>query len=88
MLLFSAENALTGEIPTVIGDMKSLNVVDLRKPLNDKLSCVLPYDKIKLTNLENCFICMVADGNLFSGTIPPEIGKLHQLRILNLCKFE
>ena len=38
MLSFSAENALTGEIPTVIGDMRSLNVVDLRKSLNDKLS--------------------------------------------------
>lgn len=70
-------NNLSGEIPTSIGNMLGLHVLDLSR---NNLDGVIPG------NLHNLTYLMALDlkTNSLSGTIPPSIGSLQRLQSLHL----
>ena len=70
-----SDNNLTGEIPSEIGDLTSLETLEL----GGNLTGAIPAEIGKLTRLEELSL-----GNNFTGAIPAEIGNLTNLRWLSL----
>ena len=68
-------NNLTGTLPAEIGDLTSLEFLDL---VNNALSGAIPAEIWNLTNLED----LVLNANALSGAIPAEIRNLTSLRRL------
>ncbi|OMP06180.1 hypothetical protein CCACVL1_01688 [Corchorus capsularis] len=77
IFLSFSSNQLTGEIPDSIGDMLSLQVIDLSK---NKLVGNIP------SSIGNCSFLKVLDlgNNNLSGVIPDSLGQLLQLKSLHL----
>ena len=75
-------NSLSGSIPSELGNLKRLEVLDL--PYNEAgamgLSGPIPPELGNLTQL----IVLNFNDNLLSGPIPPELGNLEQLLRLYL----
>jgi len=69
---------LTGPIPSEIGNLNHLKIIDLS--YNYNLNGTIPPELGKLSNLEYLNI----RANSFSGTIPPELGNLSNLKYLEL----
>ncbi len=65
-------NGLRGTIPTELGTLKGLNVLDFS---NNVLVGIIPPDLGELTQLRELRLAQ----NSLSGPIPPELGKLDQL---------
>ena len=82
--LLLAENGLNGEIPPELGDLTSLEVLDLGGGGFDwdenRLSGEIPPELGNLANLK----LLDLSYNRFSGGIPPELGKLVKLEVVNL----
>jgi Leucine-rich repeat (LRR) protein len=74
---------LKGNLPTEIGNLVNLEVLDLGR--NYQLTGSLPASIGKLTKLKQ----LLLNGNGFSGGIPPELGNLQNLEELDLgdCNF-
>lgn len=70
-------NEITGEIPTSVGNMESLGVIDLS---SNKLSGNIP------ASIGNCSYLKVLDlsNNNLSGNIPADLGQLSRLQTLHL----
>ncbi|KAL7217798.1 hypothetical protein ACSBR2_011101 [Camellia fascicularis] len=73
-----SSNKLTGEIPTLICDLRSLVVLDLS---NNSLSGLIPQC---LGNLSSFLSVLNLGNNRFRGEILKSIGRLNSLRGLNL----
>ena len=71
-------NSLTGEIPTELGSLSSLEHLSLR---NNSLSGEIPLELGSLSSLETLFLY----NNSMTGEIPPELGDLRNLRDLRLA---
>lgn len=65
-------NNLLGSLPTSIGDLDSLTVLNLA---SNQVSGSIPIEIGNLTNLES----LLLNDNLLAGDIPPEIGSLASL---------
>ncbi|RKN03595.1 hypothetical protein D7036_13550 [Aquimarina sp. BL5] len=70
------DNNLVGEIPSSIGNLKSLRTLDV---YSNKLSGIVPVEIGNLLALKELFL----SGNNLSGNIPKSLGNLHQLLILD-----
>ena len=70
-------NQLSGEIPSELGDLTNLTLLDLQ---GNQLSGTVPSELGKLTNLKALFLY----GNQLSGEIPSELGNLTDLTGLSL----
>ena len=68
---------LKGQIPPVLGDLRSLRTLDLS---SRGLTGPIPPELSNLVNLE----VLGLRWSNFTGTIPPELGTLPNLRVLNL----
>ena len=73
-----SRNNLSGVLPPELGDLSSLEEVDLRV---NALGGVLPRELGNLANLGSLFLA----GNALSGAIPPELGNLANLGSLSLA---
>ncbi len=82
------ENSLNGEIPTVLGNLTSLEILSLSHdrwtPSHNTLSGEIPPELGNLTNLK----ILDLSYNMLSGEIPPELGNLTSLEILSLFDNE
>ena len=70
-------NELSGEIPSELGNLANLEILDLG---GNELSGEIPPELGKLESLE----VLDLNGNELSGEIPPELGKLESLEVLHL----
>jgi len=70
-------NQLSGAIPTDLGDLTSLRILDLSV---NQLSGAIPSELGSLSSLEYLDLW----GNQLSGAIPPELGSLTSLQMLSL----
>ncbi len=70
-------NQLSGEIPAELGNLQSLQGLNLE---SNHLSGRIPAELGNLTNLQ----LLLLGGNQLSGEMPAELGKLQSLRGLNL----
>ncbi|MEM8893404.1 MAG: leucine-rich repeat domain-containing protein, partial [Bacteroidota bacterium] len=75
-------NNLLGTLPTSLGDLTELIVLDLSE--NSNIFDNIPIELGNLTKL----IDLQLDGNILSGTIPSEIGNLTNLSVLSLQRNE
>ena len=75
--LYLPGNSLTGEIPSELGDLASLESLDLR---DNYLTGEVPSELGDLANLEQLWLA----GNGLTGEIPSELGDLASLRWLDL----
>ena len=76
------ENGLTGHIPSELGSLRSLRILDLS---GNELSGSIPPELGSLHSLEGLFL----SDNELSGSIPPELGGLRGLILsLNLSRNE
>ena len=71
-------NGLTGEIPAELGDLTSLEGLDL---LHNQLTGEIPAELGSLTNLTRLWLA----GNQLTGEIPAELGNLTNLAVLVLA---
>ncbi len=71
------DNQLTGEIPSELGRLSNLEVLELG---GNDLSGEIPSGLGRLSNLE----VLELDGNDLSGEIPSELGRLSNLEVLVL----
>ena len=71
------DNGLSGSLPTSLGDLKSLEWLNLG---NNKLSGALPASLGGLTRLQ----LLALQSNQFSGELPPSLGNLTDLRLMQL----
>ena len=82
--LLLAENGLNGEIPRELGNLTSLEVLDLGGGVFDfdenRLRGEIPPELGNLANLK----LLDLSWNRLSGEIPPELGNLSNLESLNL----
>ena len=82
--LLLAENGLNGEIPPELGDLTSLEVLDLGGGVFDwdenRLSGEIPPELANLANLK----LLDLSHNHLSGKVPRELGSLINLETLNL----
>lgn len=85
ILKFSIEdNLLTGLIPSQFGKLKRLREINFREYIIPMLEISMEIVHI-LSHIS--FLCIHdAGGNRLRGTIPPELGKLPKLELLNLGK--
>ncbi|ERN10493.1 LRR receptor-like serine/threonine-protein kinase GSO1 [Amborella trichopoda] len=72
-----SENALTGPIPSSIGDLVNLQYLDLT---GNQINGTLPPTVGNLTSL----LHLSLSNNLLQGTLPPSIGNLHLLQNFSL----
>ena len=68
---------LNGSIPPELGDLSSLNMLDVS---GNNLSGTIPPELGNLSSLEELYLF----GNTLSGMIPPELGDLSSLKVLVL----
>ncbi len=71
------QNNLTGNIPSELGDLVSLEFLDLD---TNQLSGSIPVEMGNLTNLKYLYL----NGNQLSGSVPAELGNLTKLLLLYL----
>ncbi len=71
------DNGLSGTLPTSLGDLKSLEWLNLG---NNELSGTLPASLGSLTRLQ----LLALQSNQFSGELPPSLGNLTELRLMQL----
>ena len=83
--LLLSNNDLSGEIPSELGELESLRSLDL---CYNVLRGTIPAGLGDLSELETLSLCgddqEVGSGNQLTGAIPPELGRLAQLRELDL----
>ncbi|KAI8822278.1 hypothetical protein BJ741DRAFT_96920 [Chytriomyces cf. hyalinus JEL632] len=72
-----AGNQLTGSIPTELGSLTSLNLLNLS---GNQLTGSIPTELGQLTSLQYMFL----NSNQLTGTIPTELGRLTSLSWLHL----
>ena len=77
MRLSLGDNNLAGPIPSVLGGLTNLQVLNLE---GNQLSGAIPLELGRLTQLQ----VLNLGGNQLSGAIPPELGRLTQLQQLVL----
>lgn len=77
--MIASRSALQGTIPTDIGKLEHLRVLNLR---DNHFTGTIPTEIGQLENLE----VLLLDGNLFEGRIPSELSKLKKLRYLGLSQ--
>ncbi|KAL6126933.1 hypothetical protein ACLB2K_074978 [Fragaria x ananassa] len=75
--LYLAHNMFTGNIPTDIGKLSGLGILDFN---NNRLSGSLPSSLGNFTTL----VRLELQGNHFNGTIPTSLGECHSLLWLDL----
>jgi gliding motility-associated-like protein len=78
---FAGANNLTGTLPEELGNLESLEVLDL---FNGNLTGTIPTSLTRLTNLKNLNL----GSHDLTGPIPEDIGNLSQLQYLNFSSNE
>ena len=77
--LIMGTNNLRGTLPSELGDLRSLRILDLND--NEGLVGPIPFELANLEQLE----VLGLGGNSLTGPIPPELGNLKQLKALTLA---
>ena len=82
-----ANNRLMGNMPTELGSLANLTVLDLRGDFSsDDSNEMIGEIPAELGNLGNLRVLNL-DDNQLTGEIPPELGNLAHLRVLNISHW-
>ena len=79
--IFLDINEIVGSLPTEIGNMESLEIIDLGKQIKFSLQYLTNYVFFSFVNSLNLIFVFIGE-NLLTGPLPTELGELTNLKAM------